>query len=310
MAIIYFDNNLNDGAGSLRNAIDGATDGDIIKPNPSKFSSLTPCIIKISTSLVGKASSKITIDGTETPITIDGQNLSIRLVYLNSVGGELVFKNITFIGGSASSYGVVNVIVGVGLTVENCRFHANICTSTGGVLSSYNGKKITVINCLFSGNSANGGVVRIAYAGDNYNIVGCTLTGNNGYDVVITRPTAKIAFKNCLIETVNNVGEHPDAPETFDKTTVHFVNAPTADISDYVNWNLHLMADSYYKSGATWSTGDKDLDGNDRALNGSFGCFEFVQSDYITTVFGADLRDIALKSIGVYIPWEQAKNYF
>ncbi|MCU0533641.1 MAG: calcium-binding protein [Hydrococcus sp. Prado102] len=147
-------NTNNSGAGSLRQAIQDAKSGDIIKFSAS----LSDRTITLTSQFSISAGKNLTIDGSDASnLTISGNNKT-RIFYLNSTSAtptNLTIKNIVLANGYTSDRGgAISTTHQGNLTVENVIFKNNVADLGGGaVFSAYEGN-LTVTNSRFEGNKA------------------------------------------------------------------------------------------------------------------------------------------------------------
>jgi hypothetical protein len=155
-------NNLDKGAGSLRDAIGHAKDGDTILFDPSlngRTITLTSDELAFSKSLdiEGPGPGLLAISGNNTSRIFDvSQNQKTVVV---TIAGLTIEKGRS----SGLGYGGGIYNVGTTLNLTNDVLSNNIARGSlpnggnGGAISNYNGATLTVTNCTFSGNQAIGG---------------------------------------------------------------------------------------------------------------------------------------------------------
>lgn len=153
MAIITVTNTKNNGVGSLRDAIAGASNGDTIVFSPK----LTNKTIGLDEQLVVDKS--LTIDGSDAPnLTISGENKT-RILHVTYDYSDLTLRNLTFANGKAVDDnpkktmrgGAIQLTDSNHLVVENSRFINNVGERSGAIFVGY-GSKATIKNSVFDGN--------------------------------------------------------------------------------------------------------------------------------------------------------------
>ncbi|SMP55245.1 S-layer homology domain-containing protein [Anoxynatronum buryatiense] len=169
-AISFTVTNLNDsGAGSLRQAIADAADGDTILFQ----SGLNGTITLTSELFINKT---LTIDGGDSTITISGNNACRVIKYQPTFTGDLTLKNLTLADGFADSGAGME---GPGnLNLINCTFNNNSAANSGGALFIF-GSTSSIINCNFNNNSATNDGSAIYVVSSHPTITNCTFSNNS-----------------------------------------------------------------------------------------------------------------------------------
>lgn len=195
--------NSNSGAGSLREAITNATNGQIITFDPS----LANQTIVLSSTINIPAAKNITIDGIGAAnISISGNNL-VRMFLLQSTSvnpTKLTFKNLTFIKGLTSEYGAAIKAEHQGmLYIENCKFRNNNAGEGGSAIFSAFEGFCVIKNCDFeanvsiSDNNERGSTLMI-WGPNSSTITGCNFTNNRGINgAAINGLNAGLNVSNC-----------------------------------------------------------------------------------------------------------------
>ena len=173
--------NENDGLISLREAVNGASDGDMI----TFSSSLTGGTIRLTSGHL-KVTSAVTITGSnlvdssgKNGITISGNNSS-RVFYTASPSGTISIDYVNITAGNAGSGGQGSGIYNTGgLTLDHCNFTGCSATghSYGGGIRNMGGN-VVLTNCTFSGNSTYLGAGLSNKTG-TVTIDNCTFSGNS-----------------------------------------------------------------------------------------------------------------------------------
>jgi predicted outer membrane repeat protein len=171
-------NTMDSGAGSLREALTNAVDGDrIALPANETITLLNTPLPQITKSVI--------IDGNGATLTQSGFTPSLvsQLLYINSTTAEVRISRLHFKNGTATNLGAGIWIYGGTVTLESCIFSenhtepANGSSNTNGGAIYIDADNVTVSGCTFYGNSitttgtAKGGAIY-----RNYGIL--TLTGN------------------------------------------------------------------------------------------------------------------------------------
>ena len=201
-ATLTVTNNLDTGAGSLRNTIASAASGDTIVFNNNYTITLA------NTLTIAK---NLTIDGTGHTIIIDGNNARTYQVFLvNATGitfnlqnvtvrngfddsslgaalynqnGAVNITNVIFANNQASAGGALYNESGMTMTITNTTFSNNSTTvNNGGAIENYG--TLAVINSTFSGNQAQvrGGAIYNMTSAGTVSLTNNTFTGNHAYD--------------------------------------------------------------------------------------------------------------------------------
>jgi predicted outer membrane repeat protein len=160
------------GNDSLRDVIEHASNGDVIRFDPS----VTAVTLESGISF---GQENITIDGgSGVTITKDAAD-TFRLLNCTAAGGTLTLKGLTIENGYAVGIGVTGNGGGVlstgDILLESCVFLNNRSELFAGACGTYG--NIVAVGCTFTGNSTafvGGGV----YANGTVTLTGCTFTGN------------------------------------------------------------------------------------------------------------------------------------
>lgn len=164
------------GAGTLRSIIAGATNGDTITFDPS----LNGRTITLTRGEIAFGKS-LTIDGTNTNITISGNNTS-RIFDITGQGLTETISNLKFVSGKAPgttepNRGLGGAIYAQGsLTLNNDWFESNTAVNAGGAVYSIGvGGSLSVTGSTFKSNSvtgvtAAGGAIAVPSATDGHNV--------------------------------------------------------------------------------------------------------------------------------------------
>ncbi|GHV74453.1 hypothetical protein AGMMS49940_17550 [Spirochaetia bacterium] len=171
-SVRYVTSDADSGAGTLRQAITNAVDGDTIQVALPKGS-----VIRLESRLtVDKnltiAGNGVTLTRAASWATVDGNS---QLLYVNGSGITANISRVHFKDGRAAANGAAVRINSGTLNLESCIFSGNQTNTSGVGGAIYSGGTLTVKGCTFYGNSAgNGGAI--------YGSTGpLTLTGNLFY---------------------------------------------------------------------------------------------------------------------------------
>jgi hypothetical protein len=196
------------GAGSLRDAIAAAQDGDTIR----FAGSLANKTIALTSGDIGIGKS-IEIDGADAAnLTISGNRTS-RIFSASDV--NFAVKNLALINGKTSEKGGAIWLrnAGTAITVVNCRFENNEAGIGGAIQIGYGGRA-TVLNSQFTGNkgvSANNGFSAGAIANDGSGemvIKNSQFTNNLGFNGgAIYSLLSPLTVENCQFINNEAIGE-------------------------------------------------------------------------------------------------------
>jgi predicted outer membrane repeat protein len=160
------------GAGSLREALAGAVDGDVIELQGQTIALATP---------LAPLTKSLEIRGNGATLTTQSgfvPNTDTQLLYINNTGAVVRISRLHFKGGRATNYGGAIRTTGA-LALESCIFSGNTTSNSG----SYGGAifitsgVVTISGCTFYGNSA--AAAGTSRGGAIYRTTGTvTLTGN------------------------------------------------------------------------------------------------------------------------------------
>lgn len=194
--------NNDSGAGSLRQAVLDAVDGDEIIFDPALFDST----ITFTSSIFIDQDIQITgLD--DNVITLDGNNTS--RFFSIADGANVEISNLTMMNGNAVPGGAIN-ITGSNLTLTNCLLIGNTTTSNGGAIN--NGTStVSIINSTLSNNSAANFGGAINNPGGSMLIIRNSTLSNNSSDNdggAITNLGGILDIANSLVlnNTADNCG--------------------------------------------------------------------------------------------------------
>jgi predicted outer membrane repeat protein len=172
------------GAGSLRDILASASDGDNIV-----FAANVTTITLLSE--ISFAIPNITIDGGSGVTITKNETGNFRLLYSTPTTGTLTLKGLTISNGNAASGG--GVYAESTVTLVDCAFNNNKATGDGGGV--YANGDVWLTGCLFSNNKANngGGVL----AADYIEMEGCTFNDNETIRTGGGAAASDIKMTNC-----------------------------------------------------------------------------------------------------------------
>lgn len=255
MATVYFTNNSDSGDGSLRAAIESASAGDTIAPDPNVAwngdieIALSSALSSKSIVLTGSASRRIILNAQ-----------GATRFYNVSTSLNMTFQHVDFKGGArndAAPIYISKINSGDAWSFDSCRFYGGSGNYSGAIqLATANtAGTVEFINCVAFNNSATAtygaSVVYVAAASlASVSITGCTFgrgakpaKGGSGGSVVVS---------NSLLDGEN---------------AVDFASAGFADATNY---DFRLTASSPYLTGGA-TTG---VDFLGHARSGSVGAFD------------------------------------
>ena len=261
MATVYFTNNSDDGAGSLRQALKDANEGDTVTydPNATWPTSDGPITIALLSPLPSRSE---VLDGGERRIVLDGQG-SVQLINESSDVSETI-RNVDFKDGyksdSAPIY-VSRLASASTLTFENCRFYGGRGSYSGAIqlATSNTAGNVVFKNCVAFDNRGNRSGTYPAFlfvqsvATPTVLIDGSTIESNRADSKPACGGTGGTVTKtNSLI----------DGEDSVDFAAAGFV--------DYANYDYRLTATSPYLTGGA-TTG---FDYLGHARSGSVGAYD------------------------------------
>ena len=195
------------GAGSLRDALASAQDGDTITFNSVPTVTLNGQILFSQTN--------ITIDG-GTGVTIKSglttASQTSRLLYASAITGTLTLNGLTFQSGNVTGTGGA-IYSGCAVTATNCTFDGNKSSAAGAGLNVNSGGDTILTGCTFSNNasgSAGGGL----YSNGSIILTSCNFTDNtasNGNGGGI-RAWGSVTATNCSF--IGNITRSPPSGST------------------------------------------------------------------------------------------------
>ncbi|MBQ9873650.1 MAG: hypothetical protein IJM30_04215 [Thermoguttaceae bacterium] len=272
MSAIYFTNNADSGDGSLRAALSGANEGDVVLP--SDFSTgdveilLASPLPNRSATIRGSANRRIVLNGSGARDFLRASSASL----------DLSFEFVDFKNGYRADAAPVYASAFARLRFANCRFtggvgnYAGFLQATGTASGS-----ISLESCVSYGNAPRTGsypallFLARAFAG-TVAISGCSLAESR--------------------EAISYAGSEPDVLTIVDSLATGFdgFEPSTAGFVDLEGNDFRLTGASPYRTGANLS--GVDFLGIARETNGSVGAYEgtyFVAKPGETTTLSQDL---------------------
>jgi hypothetical protein len=194
---LYATSPLDDGPGSLREALTKAAAGETIYLAGQTITLASPLAL----------TKNVVIEGNGATLTQRGiaPNSNTQLLRVSN-GVTVRISRIHFTGGRATQSGAAINSAGGNITLESCIFSDNQNTDTrqtygGGAIFNNGSAKLTVLGCTFYGNSS-GGFGGAIYRGSGGSGGYVKLTGNVFYGN--TAPTNSVAYGNTA--TINSYG--------------------------------------------------------------------------------------------------------
>jgi hypothetical protein len=174
-ATITVTNTNDSGAGSLRQALAVAHDGDTITFAVSGTITLTSAELLIDKSIT------VTGPGPEMLAVSRTSNTQFRVLQVTQLGRTVNIESLKISNGDAGfDYGGGILNNQATLTISNCSVVDNIASGGGGVYNS-DGGSLTIVNSTVSGNDAGGGQNPSGggVAGGSLTIINSTISGNS-----------------------------------------------------------------------------------------------------------------------------------
>ncbi|HUK83935.1 MAG TPA: right-handed parallel beta-helix repeat-containing protein, partial [Verrucomicrobiae bacterium] len=162
------------GAGTLRDALASATDGDTID-----FSLTTPATITLTNGELVVTNSVTILGPGPANLAVDGDDNS-RVFHVTS-NAVVNISSLTITNGNASVGGGIYAEAST-LTVSNCTLTGNSASNDGGAINHYNAT-LAILDSTLSDNGANrGGAIYAKYG--TLTISGSILSGNSAASLV------------------------------------------------------------------------------------------------------------------------------
>ncbi|MDX2190896.1 MAG: choice-of-anchor Q domain-containing protein [Bacteroidota bacterium] len=192
------------GTGTLRDAIQNASNGDLIKID----SSLSKKTLILSSTLEIPVGKNITIDGINaSAFTISGNN-SVRVFLLKSTSvtpTSLTIRNLRIMNGLTSEYGAGIRSEHQGkLFIENCYFEGNNAQQGGSAVFSHFEGTCSISNCVFTNNKSTDknderGSTVMLWGPNKHSVYGSTFTKNSGINgAAINGLNSTLDIQNCI----------------------------------------------------------------------------------------------------------------
>ena len=279
MATIYFTNNANSGAGSLRQAVADAADGDVISPDPTVFAAGESVAIVLTGGL--SVNKSLTISGGATKLTISTVSPDSSYALYFPVGaGTICLENLTVVG-RVNAFAEVNI-------ARRCFFGGNAANAHG--VQGTTNSAIRLYDCVVTGFRRYG--VYTVGAESEQTLVRSTTVGNGlgNYHPANAAYTATDSIVDPVPSSAGFVAPPPDA-----------LDASAA--LPWEDWDLRLLPTSPYATGATPTAGEYDVEGNARGvLDGgatryAVGAYEVVDSGVHIVTTTADSGNGSLRAI-------------
>ena len=279
MATIYFTNNANSGAGSLRQAVADAADGDVILPDPTVFAAGESVAIVLTGGL--SVNKSLTISGGATKLTISTISPdSSYALYFPIGAGTICLEDLTVVG-RVNAFAEVNI-------ARRCFFGGNAANAHG--VQGTTNSVVRLYDCVVTGFRRYG--VYTVGAESEQTLVRSTTVGNGlgNYHPSNAAYTETDSIVDPVPSSAGFVAPPPDA-----------LDASAA--LPWKNWDLRLLPTSPYATGATPAAGEYDVEGNARGvLDGgatryAVGAYEVVDSGVHIVTTTADSGNGSLRAI-------------
>ncbi|UCF42393.1 MAG: right-handed parallel beta-helix repeat-containing protein [Planctomycetota bacterium] len=239
--------------------------------------------------------------------------------------GTVALDGLTISGGNAfggrgAGAGLYNHS-GCQLTATNCIFSRNIAMYGGGMYN--NSGNITLVNCIFFGNSATGGGI---YSNPcNLTLINCTVSNNSGRGMTGSRWYTYVTLTNCIFWSNGGTSESDQIGSGQFTTNYSCIQGLTGSLGGIANIDADPCFvgpdDGDYRLSAfspCIDAGDPnylpqpnetDLDGKPRVLDGNedgtavvdMGAYEFGSLPPIEAVVKVRPRTLNLRSRGKWI---------
>ncbi len=287
MSIVYFTNAASVGAGSVVDAIQRASDGDVVAPDPNAF----PLGERIDVQLTS------TLDLTKS-LSFDGRARRVRLIASTytcvtaserSGCADLTAIDFEFVGSVRKEGGTARYV--------RCAFYGAAYSSNLAIFTE--GAVGMLEDCVVAGSRVAG----VRSISSRVTVLRSTLAGNVGGDLsqnaAAYAPICVDSIANAVPSTVGFVDGPPDA-----------LDYPEGRLP-WETWNLHLTPSSPYASGATDATPCCDFDGLKRGRTDgtrAIGAYEVGEYDFIWRGVDAEGSAIASPSFGAADGWFDASG--
>ncbi len=243
MSTIYFTNNANSGAGSLRAAVAAAQEGDVITPDPTVFNADELVEITLNTGI--ETTVGLTLSAGKTRLRLKRSNNSgDRVLYAKTEAAYFHAEDVEFIG-RIIAYTPEAVF-------RRCRVYGNRSDAPG--IGGHAGSKISVYDCVVAG--CRGAGLYNAGANSATTIVRSTVAGNA--QTVFSGSSTVVTKIDSIVDPVcSEAGFVAPPPDVVDVSE-------TGVAIDWSGWDFRLLPTSPYATGATSAAGEYDVDGNPR----------------------------------------------
>ncbi|WP_458403426.1 hypothetical protein [Methanobrevibacter sp.] len=155
----------------IRNAINGASNGDTIKLSGTFKAEKENDHINLK--------KKVNIIS-DSSATLDGKGMSF-MFYVNTASAGSTFKNLIFTNGYRATNGGAMFINTSDITISNCIFKENNAYQAGALYTSYTdyvAKNLLIENCQFIKNHAERSSGALGVYGDNSRLINCIFDSN------------------------------------------------------------------------------------------------------------------------------------
>ncbi|MBR3927890.1 MAG: hypothetical protein IKJ65_02675, partial [Clostridia bacterium] len=194
MAVVYFTSNASTGAGSLAEAIQNASPGDVVRPDETVFERGATIEIALASTLT--IDKNLTLDGGPFRVALNGGGSVACAAVAN--GATASFTSFDFIGGATSQNGGgLNVETGANVVLNRCRVCGCDAAQNGGGVCVDDGATLELNDGVITGCRANvgggvylGATARFTANGSTLalNVDAASNNGSGGFSDVVAAP--------------------------------------------------------------------------------------------------------------------------
>lgn len=194
MAVVYFTSNASTGAGSLVEALQNASPGDVVRPDETVFERGSTIEIALASTL--NVDKNLTLDGGPFRVALNGGG-SVACAFVAN-GATVAFSGFDFIGGATSQNGGgLNVETGANVVLNRCRVCGCDAAQNGGGVCVDDGATLELNNGVVIGCRANvgggvylGATARFTANGSTLalNVDAASNNGSGGFSDVVAAP--------------------------------------------------------------------------------------------------------------------------
>jgi len=316
MAVVYFTSNASTGAGSLVEALQNASPGDVVRPDETVFERGATIEIALASTLT--IDKNLTLDGGPFRVALNGGGSVACAAVAN--GATVAFSGFDFIGGATSQNGGgLNVETGANVVLNRCRVCGCDAAQNGGGVCVDDGAALELNDGVVIGCRANvgggvylGATARFTANGSTLalNVDAASNNGSGGFSDVVAAPgfdaTSQTPLNAIVCDAISAGSTLYDATIAAENGSVVGVSsaeigfvAPGGVSAPYDSWtanawqerDLRLLDDAsdtpspYRDAGVVDNMSRYDVQGNfrGRETNGATTCspgaYETIQAD-------------------------------